>query len=845
MFQKFITTIVLVFIITFPYSILAQIPDPIGDASPPSVDYVMHYFEQQGESCYVAITMNDVITHRIKGYSTHTFFTDTDFDVTTGQPGTRVGSENNLTFTDLGTGYWFMRLWVLWDPDPAYNSFAHRALAPVKISPDSMTMSYKFSLVGLNWEDVQYDLNGWYKDGTSWHQVPHYPGDEITDVGLYTFNNSGVTQLVQKPGTLCTIEVPEPYSAIADAKNIAGVVDEMVTLVRSSVGTISDPSKKYLVSYEMFENFAKPYPYIVGKPNEFTTRIPGTSWISDPDWFAMLSGLQNMTLMELNQGARTVFLTQHSYQRPIPGSGETWYCTKEDSVNGFLWDAFHKYTFKALLGLAYENCLTFYIAESMSNGEAKTAIMNKKTEMVNAWNSFSGNAFSLTPEIMTGFLIAQNSTLNWTEKVFKRYLPVSYNLSDTTNYFSKVVSRYIDNPKYQISSSDDFLTQAHHGWYASIASVQAAVLSLAMNKNIFNELDNIAEFPLDANVYNETIKLLDKNADGIYTFDESIPFVWNDIRSVGTALTRPEFTSSFSGGNPDTDDGAAGPISLGMNFDFYGETYDSIYIGVNGILSLTDHIDWITNAGYGTTIPGMGWNNIICPLACDLMAANAYPTPPYHTATGTIYYYYNAIENNFTVEYYHITNHYYIINDMCIDTTITFQVVLDGDDGSITFYYQDLGIADENVAKRATIGIQPNRDSMEGVQYYGARLPVNGHPVNGSAIKFYPVASTGLEAKQISQTISNFILYPNYPNPFNPVTTIAFDLVKSGQVELKIYNIVGEEIKTLINSSLLSGSYKINWNSTDNSNQLVSSGIYIYSLRTGNSVQSKKMLLLK
>ncbi len=844
MFQKTTVLFILCFFITF-YSIHAQIPDPVGDASPPSVDYVAHYFEQQGESLYIAITMNDVITNRIQGYSTHTFFTDTDFDISTGQPGSRVGSENNLTFTDIGTGYWFMRLWVLWDHDPAYNSFAHRALAKAKMSPDGKTMSYKFSLVGLNWEDVQYDLNGWYKDGTCWHQVPHYPGDEITDVGLYTVDNSVVTQLVTKEGTKCTIEVPTPYSATADAKDIPGVVDQMVTLMQSHVGTISDPTKKYIVSYEMFEDFAKPYPYISGLTNLYTTRIPGSSWIDDPDWFAMLSGLQNMTLSELNAGARTVLITQHSYQRPIPGSGETWYCTTDDSTNGFLWDAFHKYSFKALLGKAFENCLSFHIAESMTDGEAKTAISNKKAEMLSAWTNFSGDAFDLTPEIMTGFLIQKSPNLNWTERVYKRFLPTTLDLQDTSKYFSKLVNNYIENAKYRISSCDDFLTQAHHGWYASIASVQAAVLSLAMDKNLFTELGNISKFPLDSLTFNDAIKLLLKQADGIYTFDASVPYVWNEIKSTGTALTRPQFTSSFSGGNPDTDDGAAGPISMGMNFDFYGNTFDSVYIGVNGLLSFTDHIDWITNSGYGTTIPGMGWDNIVCPLACDLMAADAYPNAPYNTATGTIYYYHDAGENTFTIEYYHITNHYFIINDMCVDTTITFQIVLDADDNSITFYYNDLGIADENVAKRATVGIQPLRDSMQGVQFYGANLPKNGYPVNGTAIRFYPSSVTGLDWKQLPPSISKFKLYQNYPNPFNPETTIAFDLMQLGLVQLKIYNVLGEEVKTLINLPMFQGYHKIKWDGTDNLNNKVASGIYIYTLKVDNYIQSNKMILLK
>ncbi|MDZ7260723.1 MAG: T9SS type A sorting domain-containing protein [candidate division KSB1 bacterium] len=479
------------------------IPDPVGDVSPPSVDYVEHRYEQQGESLYVSITMDGRITDRITGYSTHTFFCDTDGDANTGQQGTRVGSENNFTFTDIGNGVWFMRMWVLWNHDPAYNSFAHRNLSPAKISEDGKTISYKCSLVGTGWEEIAYDLNGWYKDGTSWHQVPHYPGDQIEEVGLLAIDVNKVTKLVTKEGTYCKIEVPEPYSATADAKNIPGVVDEMVTLVRSEIGTISDATKKYLVSYEMFGDYAKPYPYFAGKPNQFTTRIPGKGWVDAPDWWAMLEGLINQTLLELNAGAGEILLTQHSYHRPIPGANEGWYCTKTDSSNGFLWDAFHKYTFKALLGRAYESCLAFYIAEKMTAGEAKTAIMAKKTEAETAWSNFSGTAFDLTPLIMTGFLLKQSSDLSWTKKMYTTLLPATFDLADTTNAFTKLINATVRNQAFIISSSEDFLTQAHHGWYKTIAAVQAAAIGGAMNKEIVSALQGIPDFPLDQTVYND------------------------------------------------------------------------------------------------------------------------------------------------------------------------------------------------------------------------------------------------------------------------------------------------------------------------------------------------------
>ncbi len=315
---------------------------------------------------------------------------------------------------------------------------------------------------------------------------------------------------------------------------------------------------------------------------------------------------------------------------------------------------------------------------------------------------------------------------------------------------------------------------------------------------------------------------------------------------MGTALTRPEFTSQWSGENPDTDDGSAGPIAMGINFNFYGNTFDSIHIAVNGQLSFTDHIDWITTGGYTTTIPGMGWDNILCPLAADLMAADAYPSvPQWDTATGTIYYYHDVSANSFTIEYDKITNHHYLIDNLPADTMITFQVVLDADDNSIIFYYKDLGIADEPVAKRATIGIQPSKDGDLGVQYYGGGIPENGYPVNETAIKFYPRTSTDIEPNYSQQVVSTYELFQNYPNPFNPTTTIGFELKKPDYVKLTIYSILGEEVKTILDGKMQPGYHQVLWDGTDNSKSNSASGVYIYTLKTSNSTKSRKMILLK
>ncbi len=85
-----------------------------------------------------------------------------------------------------------------------------------------------------------------------------------------------------------------------------------------------------------------------------------------------------------------------------------------------------------------------------------------------------------------------------------------------------------------------------------------------------------------------------------------------------------------------------------------------------------------------------------------------------------------------------------------------------------------------------------------------------------------------------------FRLEQNYPNPFNPVTNIEFQLVKQGLVTLKVYNILGEEVSTLINKELNAGIHKYLWNASG-----IASGIYFYRIQSGNFSQVKKMVLIK
>jgi hypothetical protein len=104
-------------------------------------------------------------------------------------------------------------------------------------------------------------------------------------------------------------------------------------------------------------------------------------------------------------------------------------------------------------------------------------------------------------------------------------------------------------------------------------------------------------------------------------------------------------------------------------------------------------------------------------------------------------------------------------------------------------------------------------------------------------LEFVSIHSSG---SPMSSQPNSIQLLVNYPNPFNPVTTIKFTLSKSSEVTLKIYNILGEEMTTLLSAFLLSGFYEYEWNASN-----MASGLYFYSLQAENLVETRKMVLMK
>ncbi len=128
-------------------------------------------------------------------------------------------------------------------------------------------------------------------------------------------------------------------------------------------------------------------------------------------------------------------------------------------------------------------------------------------------------------------------------------------------------------------------------------------------------------------------------------------------------------------------------------------------------------------------------------------------------------------------------------------------------------------------------------------QEYFYRLAAFDHAGNKS--DYSQAMSVTLAIDPVSLIPDVFALHQNYPNPFNPVTQIRYDLPEDSYVSITIYDIMGRNIKSLVNTDQTAGYRSIRWNATNNLGEPVSAGMYIYMIQAGEFRQTKKMVLLK
>ncbi|MBU0712301.1 carboxypeptidase regulatory-like domain-containing protein [bacterium] len=146
------------------------------------------------------------------------------------------------------------------------------------------------------------------------------------------------------------------------------------------------------------------------------------------------------------------------------------------------------------------------------------------------------------------------------------------------------------------------------------------------------------------------------------------------------------------------------------------------------------------------------------------------------------------------------------------------------------------------------IGYSPNVEYIDATALssvsYTYTVTATDFGLNESA-KSEPVSMSALAIDSQEEIPTKFALKPNYPNPFNPETTIEFALPKTSKVTLTIYNLMGQMVQELVQNEYPAGYQRVIWNGQDSRGNVVGSGVYIYTLKAGNFSQTRKMILMR
>ena len=212
--------------------------------------------------------------------------------------------------------------------------------------------------------------------------------------------------------------------------------------------------------------------------------------------------------------------------------------------------------------------------------------------------------------------------------------------------------------------------------------------------------------------------------------------------------------------------------------------------------------------------------------------------------------------NNFTLTpetNFHFSNIYYVVKKSNPDSALTVSdainfkaELVNASTNQAVGTFDNITYTKNDLEKYASIDYSVDCSGIEAGNYY-LRLVTN---VNGNAN--YTLANivsdnTTLAKKNFNKVNftgreipTSYDLAQNYPNPFNPSTTIRFQIPKDGIVTLRIYDILGAEVATLVNEEKVAGKYEVNFNASS-----LASGVYIYKIQAGTFINSKKMLLVK
>ena len=184
---------------------------------------------------------------------------------------------------------------------------------------------------------------------------------------------------------------------------------------------------------------------------------------------------------------------------------------------------------------------------------------------------------------------------------------------------------------------------------------------------------------------------------------------------------------------------------------------------------------------------------------------------------------------------------------MIDDRFVNYKVqLIDANTGEIIGEYDNVTYNEENIYEYGNISYQVNTQGI-GNRTVRLRLIVDDNFATGYSMgkiysDEYVLGKTNVQQINFSgkEPVTSYNLFQNYPNPFNPNTTIKYEIPKDGLVTLKIYDILGAEVATLVNEERSAGRYEVNFDASS-----LASGVYIYRLNVNDYANVKKMILLK
>ncbi len=170
--------------------------------------------------------------------------------------------------------------------------------------------------------------------------------------------------------------------------------------------------------------------------------------------------------------------------------------------------------------------------------------------------------------------------------------------------------------------------------------------------------------------------------------------------------------------------------------------------------------------------------------------------------------------------------------------------ILTSTDGGATWQQQTISSAVENsIWNLSAVSYGAMSDS---VQAFGITFDIATLASGGQVFNYRERVGTVTRVQeQASLPPDTYALSQNYPNPFNPETKIRFQLAAPGRVALKVYNMLGQEVRILVNEIKSAGAYEVSWDGKNNAGQRMPSGMYLYRMETQGAVETRKMVLLQ